>query len=69
MCDSGVPNLKRTEIEAACEDFSNIIGSIPDGTLYKGTLSTGLEIAVASTAVTSSQNWSKTMEAQFRKKV
>ncbi|XP_061350007.1 inactive receptor-like serine/threonine-protein kinase At2g40270 [Gastrolobium bilobum] len=66
---TGVPSLKRAELEAACEDFSNIIGSQPEGTVYKGTLSSGVEIAVASSAVTSSQNWSKDMEAQFRKKI
>ncbi|KAF7816145.1 inactive receptor-like serine/threonine-protein kinase [Senna tora] len=66
---TGVPNLRRVEIEAACEDFSNVIGSIPEGTVYKGTLSSGIEIAVASSAITSSRNWSKTMEAQFREKI
>ncbi|KAG4920546.1 hypothetical protein JHK86_049359 [Glycine max] len=66
---SGVPSLKRTELEVACEDFSNIIGSLPEGTIYKGTLSSGVEIGVASSAVTSSQNWSKNMETQFRKKI
>lgn len=69
MYDLGVPSLKRAELEVACEDFSNIIGSLPDGTIYKGTLSSGVEIAVVSSAVTSSQNWPKDMEAQFRKKV
>ena len=66
---SGVPKLKRSELEAACEDFSNVIGTSSIGTVYKGTLSTGVEIAVASVAVTSSKDWSKTLEAQFRKKV
>ncbi|KAG4963897.1 hypothetical protein JHK86_040765 [Glycine max] len=65
----GVPSLKRGEIEAASEYFSNIIGSLPDGIVYKGTLSSGVEIAVASSAVTTAQNWSKSMEAQFRKKI
>ena len=69
ICDIGVPSLKRSEVEAACEDFSNIIGSLADGTVYKGTLSSGVEIAVASTAVTSSKNWSKDMEDRFRKEV
>lgn len=69
MYDLGVPSLKRAELEVACEDFSNIIGSLPYGAVYKGTLSSGVEIAVASPAVTSSKNWSKAMEAQFRKKV
>lgn len=66
---SGVPKLKRSELEAACEDFSNIIGSFSDITVYKGTLSSGVEIAVTSTAVTSNADWSKSKEEQFRKKV
>ncbi|QCD98619.1 probable inactive receptor-like protein kinase At3g56050 [Vigna unguiculata] len=66
---TGVPKLKRSELEAACEDFSNVIGTSSIGTVYKGTLSTGVEIAVASVAVTSSKDWSKTLEAQFRKKI
>ncbi|OMO82826.1 hypothetical protein CCACVL1_11750 [Corchorus capsularis] len=66
---TGVPKLKRSELEAACEDFSNIIGTFSDGTVYKGTLSSGVEIAVTSTAVTSRDNWSKNLETQFRKKI
>ncbi|MED6129673.1 hypothetical protein PIB30_110235, partial [Stylosanthes scabra] len=66
---TGVPSLKRAELEVACEYFSNIIGSIPDGTVYKGTLSSGVEIAVAYSAVTSSKYWSKSMEAQYQKKI
>jgi hypothetical protein len=64
-----VPKLKRSELETACEDFSNVIGSSPIGTVYKGTLSSGVEIAVASVAVTSAKDWSKGLETQFRKKV
>jgi len=67
--NSGVPKLHRPELEAACEDFSNIIGSFSDGIVYKGTLSSGVEIAVTSSAVTSPEGWSKRLEAQFRKKV
>ncbi|KAJ0021360.1 hypothetical protein Pint_32492 [Pistacia integerrima] len=66
---TGVPKLKRAELEAACEDFSNIIGSYSDGTVYKGTLSSGVEIAVTSTSVKSRADWSKSLESQFRKKV
>ncbi|KAL7264249.1 hypothetical protein ACSBR1_002244 [Camellia fascicularis] len=66
---TGVPKLQRSELEAACEDFSNIIGSISDGTVYKGTLSSGVEIAVTSTAVKSAEDWSKNLEAQYRKKI
>ncbi|XP_050209205.1 inactive receptor-like serine/threonine-protein kinase At2g40270 isoform X2 [Mercurialis annua] len=66
---TGVPKLKRSELEAGCEDFSNVIGSSPIGTLYKGTLSSGVEIAVASVAVTSSKDWPKNLEVHFRKKI
>ncbi|KAL0401169.1 UNVERIFIED_CONTAM: putative inactive receptor-like protein kinase [Sesamum latifolium] len=66
---TGVPKLKRSELEAACEDFSNVIGSPSFCTLYKGTLSSGVEIAVASIAVASSKDWSSNLEAQFRKKI
>uniref|UniRef100_A0A1D1ZKL2 Putative LRR receptor-like serine/threonine-protein kinase At5g45840 n=1 Tax=Anthurium amnicola TaxID=1678845 RepID=A0A1D1ZKL2_9ARAE len=66
---TGVPQLKRSELETACEDFSNIIGSLSDCMLYKGTLSSGVEIAVASTHVTSAKDWSKHSEALFRKKI
>ncbi|KAK9279153.1 hypothetical protein L1049_012830 [Liquidambar formosana] len=66
---TGVPKLKRSELETACEDFSNIIGSLSDGIVYKGTLSSGVEIAVTSSAMTSSEDWSKNLEAQFIKKI
>ncbi|KAL6645754.1 hypothetical protein ACP70R_017362 [Stipagrostis hirtigluma subsp. patula] len=66
---TGVPALKRSELETACEDFSNIIGSTTSCMLYKGTLSSGVEIAVASSLVTSSKDWSKESESQFRKKI
>ncbi|KAL6131645.1 hypothetical protein ACLB2K_070019 [Fragaria x ananassa] len=68
--DLCVPNLKRSEIQAACEDFSNVIGtSSPMGTVYKGTLSSGVEIAVASLATTSASEWSSNLELQFRNKI
>ncbi|KAA3489497.1 inactive receptor-like serine/threonine-protein kinase [Gossypium australe] len=66
---TGVPKLKRSELEAACEDFSNIIGTFSDGTVYKGTLSSGVEIAVTSTAVASREDWPKNLETHFRKKI
>uniref|UniRef100_A0A161ZN47 Protein kinase domain-containing protein n=1 Tax=Daucus carota subsp. sativus TaxID=79200 RepID=A0A161ZN47_DAUCS len=65
---TGVPKLKRAELNAACEDFSNVIGSSSMGTVYKGTLSSGVEIAVTSLIVASANNWPKNMESQFRKK-
>lgn len=66
---SGVPSLQRPELVTACEDFSNIIGSMLDGTVYKGTLSSGVEIAVTSTVITSVKDWTKSLETQFRNKV
>ncbi|XP_024379737.1 protein MALE DISCOVERER 2 [Physcomitrium patens] len=62
------PLLKREELEAACEDFSNIIGSSPDGFLYKGTLSDGTEIAVTSIRMCAA-DWSPKYELSFRRKV
>ncbi|MFS7902834.1 putative protein kinase RLK-Pelle-LRR-VI-2 family [Helianthus anomalus] len=66
---TGVPSLQRPELVTACEDFSNIIGTMLDGTVYKGTLSSGVEIAVTSTAITSSKDWNKKLETQFRNKI
>uniref|UniRef100_A0A0D9WFE5 Protein kinase domain-containing protein n=1 Tax=Leersia perrieri TaxID=77586 RepID=A0A0D9WFE5_9ORYZ len=66
---TGVPALKRAELEAACEDFSNVIGEMPGYVMYKGTLSSGVEIAVVSTTKASPKDWSKRCEAHFRKKI
>ncbi|CAN6337951.1 unnamed protein product [Urochloa humidicola] len=66
---TGVPSLKRSELELACEDFSNVIGSLSDYMVYKGTLSSGVEIAVVSTTKASAKEWSKHCETQFRKKI
>lgn len=65
---AGVPKLNRAELEAACEDFSNIITNFPNSTLFKGILSSGVEIGVVST-VLKAKDWSKRSEAHFRKKV
>ncbi|XP_078181498.1 protein MALE DISCOVERER 2-like isoform X3 [Carex rostrata] len=66
---TGVPLLNRSELEAACEDFSNILGTLPGCVLYKGTLSSGSEITVVSTMVTSATEWSDQLQAHFRNKV
>ncbi|XP_062206487.1 protein MALE DISCOVERER 2-like isoform X2 [Phragmites australis] len=66
---TGVPKLQRSELEGACEEFSNIVASYPQYTVYKGTLSSGVEIAVVSTIITSSKDWSKHSEGRFRKKI
>lgn len=66
---TGVPKLNRTELETACEDFSNIIETHESCTVYKGTLSSGVEIAVVSTSISSLKQWSKRSELAYRKKI
>ncbi|CAN1230019.1 Protein MALE DISCOVERER 1 [Linum grandiflorum] len=66
---SGVPKLNRLELETACEEFSNIIEKFDGGTVYKGTLSSGIEIAVVSTSITSLKDWSRTAEKAYCKKI
>ncbi|KVH96855.1 Leucine rich repeat 4 [Cynara cardunculus var. scolymus] len=66
---TGIPKLDRAELETACEDFSNIIETMTGCTLYKGTLSNGVEICVASTTITTLKDWSKHAEKEFHKKI
>ncbi|KAM6553701.1 hypothetical protein CsatB_014463 [Cannabis sativa] len=66
---TGVPKLNRSELETACEDFSNILHTVDGATMYKGTLSSGVEIAVASTTVSSFKEWKKSAELAYRKKI
>ncbi|KAK9714532.1 hypothetical protein RND81_06G101700 [Saponaria officinalis] len=66
---TGVPKLNRPELETACEDFSNIIATLDAFTVYKGTLSSGVEIAVASTNISSSLDWTEAEELAYRKKI
>lgn len=66
---TGVPKLNRPELEAACEDFSNIINTYPSCTVFKGTLSSGIEISVVSTAISSIKDWPRSSETCFRKKI
>ncbi|KAG8052967.1 hypothetical protein GUJ93_ZPchr0001g32764 [Zizania palustris] len=66
---TGVQKLNRTELEAACEDFSNIINTFPSCTVFKGTLSSGVEISVVSTAISSIKEWPRSSETCFRKKI
>ncbi|WVZ99589.1 hypothetical protein U9M48_044859 [Paspalum notatum var. saurae] len=66
---TGVPKLQRSELQRACEDFSNIVVSYPHYNVYKGTLSTGVEIAVVSTMITSGKEWTEHSESCFRRKI
>lgn len=66
---TGVSKLNRAELEAACEDFSNILDTFPGCKVYKGTLSSGVEIAVASTTIASFKEWSRHAEVAFKKRI
>uniref|UniRef100_A0A1D1Z8C6 Putative LRR receptor-like serine/threonine-protein kinase At1g63430 n=2 Tax=Anthurium amnicola TaxID=1678845 RepID=A0A1D1Z8C6_9ARAE len=63
-----VLRLSRQELEIACEDFSNIIGSSPDSIVYKGTMKGGPEIAVISFS-TSEDDWTSYHELYFQTEV
>ncbi|GFS46262.1 leucine-rich repeat protein kinase family protein [Actinidia rufa] len=52
---AGVPKLNRAELETNCEYFSNIVGTLDCCTVYKGTLSSGVKTAVASTVISSAR--------------
>ncbi|KAL3498818.1 hypothetical protein ACH5RR_041550 [Cinchona calisaya] len=63
-----VTKFSRQELEVACEDFSNIIGSSPDSLVYKGTMKGGPEIAVISLCV-KEDHWSGYLELYFQNEV
>lgn len=63
-----VVRYSRQELEVACEDFSNIIGSSPDSLVYKGTVKGGPELAVISICVKEEQ-WNTFLEVYFQKEV
>lgn len=70
--DSGilkdVLRFNRQELEVACEDFSNIIGSSPDSLVYKGIIKGGPEIAVISLCI-KEEHWTGYLELYFQKEV
>ncbi|RAL50733.1 hypothetical protein DM860_015880 [Cuscuta australis] len=63
-----VVRYSREELEVACEDFSNIIGSSPDSFVYKGIMKGGTEIAVISLCI-KEDHWSAHLELYFQKEV
>nr|QAS62441.1 somatic embryogenesis receptor kinase 1 [Sedum alfredii] len=63
-----VARFTRQELEVACEDFSNIIGSSPDSVVYKGNIKGGPEIAVISLCI-KEQNWTGYLELYFQREV
>ncbi|KAG6544193.1 hypothetical protein Mapa_014393 [Marchantia paleacea] len=65
---TGVPSISRDELETACEDFSNIIGSSAESIVFKGTLTNGTEVAVTSIRIPPT-SWTPNTELYFRRKV
>ncbi|GAB4856875.1 hypothetical protein Ancab_014794 [Ancistrocladus abbreviatus] len=63
-----VLRLGRQELEVACEDFSNIIGSSPDSVVYKGTMKGGSEIAAISFCI-KEEHWTGYHELYFQREV
>ncbi|GAV57930.1 LRR_1 domain-containing protein/Pkinase_Tyr domain-containing protein/LRRNT_2 domain-containing protein [Cephalotus follicularis] len=63
-----VSSFSRQELEVACEDFSNIIGSSPDSLVYKGTMKGGPEIAVISLCV-KEEHWTGYLELYFQREI
>ncbi|KAJ4954430.1 hypothetical protein NE237_011213 [Protea cynaroides] len=60
--------FSRQELEVACEDFSNIIGSSPDSLVYKGTMKGGPEISVISLCM-KEEYWTGYLELYFQREV
>ncbi|KAF9600072.1 hypothetical protein IFM89_002545 [Coptis chinensis] len=63
-----VKRWSRQELEVACEDFSNIIGSSPDSLVYKGVVKDGQEIAVISLCI-KEEYWTGYLELYYQKEV
>ena len=63
-----VVRYSRQDLEVACEDFSNIIGSSPDSLVYKGTIRGGPEIAVISLCI-KEENWTSFLELYYQREV
>ncbi|KAI8001555.1 hypothetical protein LOK49_LG09G00821, partial [Camellia lanceoleosa] len=61
-----VLRFSRQELEVACEDFSNIIGSSPDSLVYKGTMKGGPEIAVISLCI-KEEHWTGYLELYYQR--
>ncbi|CAL0312664.1 unnamed protein product [Lupinus luteus] len=63
-----VTRYSRQELEVACEDFSNIIGSSSDSLVYKGIIEGGPEIAVISLCI-KEEHWTGYLELYFQREV
>lgn len=63
-----VRRYNRQELEVACEDFSNIIGSSSNIVAYKGNMKGGPEIAVISLC-NREELWTSYLKPYFQKEV
>ncbi|OIT31850.1 putative lrr receptor-like serinethreonine-protein kinase [Nicotiana attenuata] len=63
-----VVRYSRQELEVACEDFSNIIGSSSDSLVYKGKMKGGPEIAVILLCI-KEEHWTAYLELYFLEEV
>lgn len=63
-----IHRFNRQELEVACEDFSNIIGSSSDSMVYKGTMKGGPEIAVISFCI-KEELWTGYHELYYQREV
>lgn len=63
-----VLRISRQDLEVACEDFSNIIGTSSDSVVYKGTMKGGPEIAVISMCIPE-EHWTSYLELYFQREV
>ncbi|XP_062146615.1 probable LRR receptor-like serine/threonine-protein kinase At1g63430 [Alnus glutinosa] len=63
-----VVRYSRQDLEVACEDFSNIIGSSPDSVVYKGIMKGGPEIALISLCI-KEEHWTGYLELYFQREV
>jgi len=63
-----VVRYSRQDLEVACEDFSNIIGSSPDSVVYKGIMKAGPEIALISLCI-KEEHWTGYLELYFQREV
>ncbi|GMH25573.1 hypothetical protein Nepgr_027416 [Nepenthes gracilis] len=66
---TGVPKLDFLELESACEEFSNVVDSYPGCLVHKGILSSGVEIAVVSSTISSFVHWPDRLQKKFEKKI
>uniref|UniRef100_A0A7N0V568 Protein kinase domain-containing protein n=1 Tax=Kalanchoe fedtschenkoi TaxID=63787 RepID=A0A7N0V568_KALFE len=69
LITTGVPKMKPSELNSICEQYVNILESLPGCNVYKGTLPGGADIVVCSTTIPSVKDWSEHAESAFRRQI